>query len=89
MEWHLAQGTQESKPAEIEVFEHEVYLRKDISQKEITDDYGTHVVWEYNEVIIPKADGGNIVKFSNEIYQAKLDENSIAIDEIITYILEA
>lgn len=89
MEWHLTQGTQESKPAEVEIFEHEVYIRKNICKKEIHDDYGTHEIWEYNEVIIPKSDGGNIVKFSNEIYQAKINENSIAIDEIITYILEA
>lgn len=88
MQWHLVHGTQGSRPAEIEVCEHDVYIRKDIHRTQITDEYGTSNAWEYYEVVIPHEDGKNIVRFSDEIYQAKMLENSKAIDDILVYILE-
>lgn len=51
MEYKKVQGTQNTKPLELEVNIDTVYLRKNIERKYETDERGErHEFWEYDEM---------------------------------------
>ena len=81
LEWIHVQGTQEERPAEVDLSNAKqsslspigyVYLRKNIQRIEVTDPVTgeTTEVWDYDEAILTRADYGI---YAAEQAQANLD----------------